>query len=365
MVITTLKEFYKGKKVFLTGHTGFKGSWLLLWLKQMGCVVKGFSLPPNDEQSLFNIFGGNSLCNSIFGDIRDKELLKAEVLAFKPDIFFHLAAQPLVINSYQDPVYTHEVNVLGTANTLDAIRCLGKPCIGVFITTDKVYFNDEKGIPYKESDRLGGFDPYSASKASAEIVIDSYRQSYFPNYNLLDHKVSISVARAGNVIGGGDWSENRIVPDLVKSIMLSEELLVRNHHAVRPWQHVLEPLGGYLKLAFLQSNYEAIYSDAFNFGPNHDETVTVEELIRISIAHWGKGKYRIQQSSTVYHEAGQLKLNIEKASSLLSWKPLYKASEAIQKTIEWYKTLYNNPNSIYDLSIQQITDYEGYQILKY
>ena len=358
MEIETFEQFYAGKKVFLTGHTGFKGSWLLRWLASLNCVVKGYSLAAETENSLYSILDGDSICESVICDIRDRERLKSEILSFKPDIVFHLAAQPLVIDSYRDPVYTYDVNVTGTANVLDALRFLDKPCVAVVVTTDKVYYNDESGKPYKESDRLGGYDPYSASKAAAEIVIDSYRQSFFHPEKSTVHGKSISAARSGNVIGGGDWSANRIIPDLAKAIITNQELLIRNHSSVRPWQHVLEPLSGYMLLAFMQAQDAVTYSSAFNFGPDPSEAITVEELTKIAIRHWGKGSYRVVTNDEAVHEAGLLQLDNQKAGTMLNWFPRYKAHKAIEETMNWYKWFSEAPQTIGSFTQQQIDRYE-------
>jgi CDP-glucose 4,6-dehydratase len=356
--IKTFQQFYSGKKIFLTGHTGFKGSWLLNWLQRLGCKVKGYSLAPENNNSLYHVLNGDVLCESVIADIRNKEQLKKEILAFQPDIVFHLAAQPLVIDAYNDPVYTYEVNVTGTANVLDALRFLEKPCIAVMITTDKVYHNDETGRPYKETDRLGGYDPYSASKAAAEIVIDSYRQSFFHPAQYSVHGKTVSVARSGNVIGGGDWSANRIVPDLARAIIANEELIIRNHRSVRPWQHVLEPLSGYLLLAYMQGKNAVTYADAFNFGPDPAEAVTVEELIQTAIQVWGKGNYLVVSNNKAVHEAGLLHLDIHKAAELLQWQPLYHARRAIEETINWYKQFQQLPQTIVSFTHAQIDAYE-------
>lgn len=357
MGIATFKQFYAGKKVFLTGHTGFKGSWLLAWLNSFNCIVKGYSLAPEPGNCLYHVLNGDTLCESVISDIRSREKLKEEILSFEPDIVFHLAAQPLVIDSYKDPVHTYDVNVTGTANVLDALRFLDKPCIAVMITTDKVYYNDESGRPYKETDRLGGYDPYSASKAAAEIVIDSYRQSFFHPAKYSIHGKTVSAARSGNVIGGGDWSANRIIPDLAKAIIAKEELIIRNHRSVRPWQHVLEPLSGYLLLAYMQSKDAVEYSDAFNFGPDPAEAVTVEELVKIAVDHWGNGSYRIETNKEAVHEAGLLQLDINKAAEMLNWHPLYNANKAIQETMNWYKSFNEEPQTIAAFTQDQIARY--------
>ncbi len=356
--ITKFKQFFSGKKIFLTGHTGFKGSWLLTWLKALGSEVMGYALAPNNENTLYDILHGDKLCNSILGDIRDRALVRKKLVLFEPDIIFHLAAQPLVIDSYKDPVYTYDVNVTGTANVLDGLRFLKKPCVAVMITTDKVYYNDETGRPYKETDRLGGFDPYSASKAAAEIVIDSYRQSFFHPSKYGAHQKSISSVRSGNVIGGGDWSSDRIIPDFARSILANEELVIRNRHSVRPWQHVLEPLSGYLLLAHSQFNDGVNYADAFNFGPEPSDVLTVESLIQQAIKRWGKGSYRVMNEIETVHEAGMLKLDIEKAKTQLNWKPVYTSQQAIEKTIDWYKGFNEQPYSIVNYTRNQIAAYE-------
>ncbi len=358
MEIERFKQFYAGKKVFLTGHTGFKGSWLLSWLKSLDCVVKGYSLAPEAGNSLYHVLNGDALCESVIGDVLKREKLMEEILSFAPDLVFHLAAQPLVIDSYKDPVYTYNVNVIGTANVLDALRFLNKPCIAVMITTDKVYYNDESGKFYQETDRLGGHDPYSASKAAAEIVIDSYRQSFFHTSKYSVHGKTVSVARSGNVIGGGDWSANRIIPDLARAIIANDELIIRNHRSVRPWQHVLEPLSGYLKLAYMQAKDAVAYSSAFNFGPDPSESVTVEELVKIAVGHWGKGSYRVVTNEEAVHEAGLLQLNIQKAGSMLNWFPKYKAQKAIEETMNWYKCFSEVPETIGLFTQQQIEAYE-------
>ena len=239
----------KNKKVFLTGHTGFKGAWLTFMLHQMGAEVMGYSLSPNTNPSLFEVLHGENLCHSVIGDIRDTEHLHKCMTNFQPDIVFHLAAQPIVRTSYQIPAETFEVNAIGTANVLDGIRLLDNPCVGVMITTDKVYQNNETGQAYKEDDRFGGYDPYSASKACAELVIESYRKSFFNPADYGKHQKAIASARAGNVIGGGDWAADRLIPDIVRALSKGEAVQIRNPKAVRPWQHVLEPLSGYILLA--------------------------------------------------------------------------------------------------------------------
>lgn len=332
-----LRRVYQGKKVFLTGHTGFKGAWLLKILSMLGAEVKGYSLAPVHGHNLYNSLNGDSLCSSVINDIRDSEVLKAELLNFQPDYVFHLAAQPLVRLSYKQPVETFTVNAIGTANVLDSVRYLEKPCSVVLITTDKVYHNNEWLYPYRENDRLGGYDPYSASKACAELIVDSYRNSFFNIEEYSKHLKGIAVARAGNVIGGGDWAEDRIIPDIVRALSSGSVVPVRNPQAVRPWQHVLEPLNGYLLLGMKLAEVPNRYSDAYNFGPYIDDTLTVKELVTKAIDIWGSGDYLISEQSNPVHEAGLLKLDISKATTELCWKPKMNADKALYSTINWFK----------------------------
>jgi CDP-glucose 4,6-dehydratase len=351
------EQVFKNKKIFVTGHTGFKGSWLITWLNLLGADVKGYALPPENTFDLYNIINGDSLCHSVFADIRNTEKIKKELLDFQPDYVFHLAAQPLVIASYNDPVYTFEVNTIGTANVLDALRFLEKPCISVMITTDKVYHNYETGQAYKEEDRFGGYDPYSASKGAAELVIDSFKKSFFNPKKYENHKKSISVARAGNVIGGGDWSENRIIPDIVRALVSEQVISVRNPKAIRPWQHVLEPLCGYLTLAARQTENPATFADAFNFGPHLADNLTVQQITEEAIKIWGSGTYEVPETSNTLHEAGLLQLDITKAQNLLGWKPRNSAQEAIAKTIDWYRNYSSNKIDIADFTRNQINEF--------
>ncbi len=328
-------SYYKGKKIFITGHTGFKGSWLMACLGNAGAVVKGYALQP-EYDGLFNLLQDN-YGESVIADIRDKERLRNEILYFRTDFIFHLAAQPLVRRSYEIPAETFEVNVTGTANLLEALRELDKKCTAVIVTTDKVYENKEKDILYKEADRLGGYDPYSASKACAELVVDSFRNSFFNVTHIAEHQKAIASARAGNVIGGGDWSTDRIIPDIIRALQQEKIILVRNPSAIRPWQHVLEPLSGYLKLAQLLDTSAQQYSKAYNFGPLPDDHLTVKELVEKAIAAWGKGSWTDGSDPSQPHEAGLLKLDITRAQQELQWKPKLNAAEAIGWTLDWYK----------------------------
>jgi CDP-glucose 4,6-dehydratase len=354
MVIDRLREAYAGKKVFLTGHTGFKGSWLLSMLSLLGANVKGYALETQNELSIFNQISGKEFCESVIADIRDKEKLKVEIVNYQPDFVFHLAAQPLVRQSYEIPVETFEVNALGTANLLDIVKNLEKPCSTVIVTTDKVYDNKEWIYPYRETDRLGGYDPYSASKACAEIILNSYRQSFF----LDKQDKGLASARAGNVIGGGDWSADRIIPDIVRALEKDEEVVVRNPNAIRPWQHVLEPLTGYLILGEKLVKQPLAFSEAFNFGPAANDNLKVEELVNVAIAEWGKGSYKLLNNEKCVHEAGLLKLDISKTTDRLGWKPILSSKEAISMTVDWYKKY--NHQSARDLTFNQVNAYFGF-----
>jgi CDP-glucose 4,6-dehydratase len=329
-----LSAYYNGKKVFVTGHTGFKGAWLVALLNILGATVKGYALAPEYDNSLFNNLAPLNICESIIADIRNKSRLSEEILSFQPDYIFHLAAQPLVRRSYQIPAETFDVNVVGTANILEAANGLEKDCSIVIITTDKVYENKEQDVLYKEDDRLGGYDPYSASKACTEIVVSSFRNSFFKNTH---HSKGLASARAGNVIGGGEWSTDRIIPDIIKSLQHNNIIEVRNPRAIRPWQHVLEPLGGYLLLGGLLCKQPHKYDTAFNFGPHPKDHLTVKQLVELAITNWRGGEWKDASVPGQPHEAGVLKLDITKANQELQWQPKLDAATAIEWTIDWYK----------------------------
>lgn len=345
---------YSGKKVFVTGHTGFKGTWLSILLNILGAEVKGYALAPEHNDSIFRLTKPLSGSSSVIADIRNKEKLKSEISHFAPDYIFHLAAQPLVRLSYQIPAETFEVNAIGTANLLEALTGLNKKCTTVIVTTDKVYENKEQDILYREEDRLGGYDPYSASKACTEIVVDSFRNSFFNTSTYSIHQKAIASARAGNVIGGGDFSKDRIIPDIVQALQNSQPISVRNPQAVRPWQHVLEPLTGYLLLAS-RLNEDLQFSGAYNFGPQPEDHLPVKDLVALSIKTWGNGTWIDQSDKTQPHEATLLKLDIKKAINRLSWTPKMEAALAIGKTLDWYKNVQSENALAY--TQQQIEDY--------
>lgn len=350
-----LAAFYRGKKVLVTGHTGFKGSWLITWLHQLGAELMGYALAPEEEEALFNEVKDKISINSVIADIRDDRKLKEAVHGFQPDIIFHLAAQALVRRSYQVPSETFDVNVVGTGNLLEALRELPKKCTTIIITTDKVYENREDGRLYTETDTLGGYDPYSASKAAAEILVSSFRNSFFHPNNYAAHQKAIISARAGNVIGGGDWSADRIIPDIVRALAAGKPVGVRNPRSVRPWQHVLEPLGGYLLAAMLLDADAAKYSGAYNFGPRPEDHLPVKELVETAITCWGSGTWEDQYNGQAPHEAGLLQLSIDKAAAILNWHPKLLSREAVEWTINWYR---KPVAERYAFTLQQIQQYQ-------
>jgi CDP-glucose 4,6-dehydratase len=322
-----------GKKILVTGHTGFKGSWLSMLLHKCGAEIVGIALDPRTENDNFNLADIKSIVKDIRADIRDFSAIERIVKEEKPEVVFHLAAQPLVMDSYESPLETYSTNIMGTANILESIRSTDSVQSAIFITTDKVYHNNEWLWPYREDDRLGGHDPYSSSKSAAEIVISSYRDSFFG----ADRGVSISSARAGNVIGGGDWSPNRILPDCIRSIEKNQSIEIRSPQAIRPWQHVLEPLVGYLMLAEKMMNNPINYSQAWNFGPDSENVIPVKNLVESVIKYYGHGKWTDVSDPSAFHEAQLLNLDINKARHLLSWRPVLNIEKTIQMTVEWYK----------------------------
>jgi len=322
---------WMGRRVLVTGHTGFKGSWLSSLLLLRGAKVFGLALAPDTQPALFEQLGLQPQLGQLMGDIRDPALVSGLVREVRPEVVFHLAAQPLVRRSYRDPLETWSTNVMGTAHVLDALRDWRDPCAVVVVTTDKVYENREWEQLYREDDRLGGHDPYSASKAGAELVVDSYRRSYFS-----DGPVRLATARAGNVIGGGDWAQDRILPDLARTRAAGEALGVRNAFAVRPWQHVLDPLAGYLLLAERLLAGDPRAQTAFNFGPEAADQRSVGELVEAAGLHW-PGRWEDRSDHSAPHEAGRLMLSIERSRQLLGWTPRWNFARAVCETVSWYK----------------------------
>ena len=353
-----MKDFYKGKKVLITGHTGFKGSWLSQILLLSGAKVIGVSLPPDTEPNLFEVLHLKKTIKNYFADIRNVQKLKEIFKKEKPDIVFHLAAQPIVRKSYDDPLGTIATNVEGTANVLETIRETKEVKAAVIITTDKVYDNKEWHHAYRENDPLGGYDPYSASKAAADIIANCYIQSFFnPKDFKKKHHSLIAIARAGNVIGGGDWAEYRLIPDIVRAIYEKKKKIEsRNPDAVRPWQHVMEPLSGYMMLAKGLYEGKSDLSGAWNFGPNNESFVSVRELIDEAIRILNDGTHKTKPDHSK-HEAALLKLDINKAHALLKWKPKLNFKENLDLTFLWYKHYYEKSEDIVEFTNKQITNF--------
>jgi CDP-glucose 4,6-dehydratase len=331
-------ESLHGRTVFVTGHTGFKGSWLTIWLRHLGANVVGYGLPPLQEQGIFQVAEVTSLLSTDHrADIRDYAALSQAIHHAQPDVIFHLAAQPLVRESYAIPRETHEVNYMGTCNVLEAVRTMQRPCAVVIVTTDKCYENKEQVWGYREIDRLGGHDPYSASKAAAELLAASYRESFFPSARLHEHGVGIATARAGNVIGGGDWAKDRIVPDMVRSLVTRNPVRIRSPQSVRPWQHVLEPLHGYLRIATrLLEMTDPAAASAWNFGPGVDGHRTVGALVGLFHELWGDGVWKPDHLNHP-HETTFLSLAIDKAVNHLDWSPAWDFRTTVTNTVRWYR----------------------------
>jgi CDP-glucose 4,6-dehydratase len=350
------REFWRGKPVFLTGHTGFKGGWLATWLTDMGAIVTGYALVPTTDPSYFIQCSLARRMTSVIGNICDAYALIRIMQTGQPEVVFHLAAQPLVRRSYENPAETFSTNIGGTVNLLEAIRHTPSVRAAVIVTSDKCYENREWLWSYREHDRLGGHDPYSASKACTELVAEAYRKSFF---DLDGSTIALATARAGNVIGGGDWSKDRLVPDAIRALVGREPLMIRNPDAVRPWQHVLEPLAGYLVLAERLHEDGREWSGAWNFGPPESSEVSVAMVADKIIARWGEGKWRRVQLEKAPHEAACLKLDSGKSRALLGWRPLLDLDETAELTACWYrKAISRTPIDMYEMSREQILRYE-------
>jgi len=347
--------FYAGKRVLVTGHTGFKGSWLAEWLLALGAEVTGFALPPPTEPALFAQLGLASSLRHVVGDIRDLAAVRAVVQETQPEVVLHLAAQPLVRLSYAQPVETYAINVMGTANVLEAVRLAGRPCTVVAITTDKCYENREWVHSYREEDAMGGYDPYSSSKGAAELVIAAYRRSFF---SAADATIRLASARAGNVIGGGDWALDRIVPDCIRALQRGLPIPVRNKVATRPWQHVLEPLSGYLWLAaqLATAAAPAPLASSFNFGPALTSNRSVADLVQEALQHW-PGRWEDKSDPHAVHEAKLLNLATDKAYHFLGWQPVWPFAPTIAHTVAWYRECTVRPERAGELTAQQIAAY--------
>lgn len=351
----SLETAFSNKTVLITGHTGFKGAWLTAWLRQLGAKVIGVALKPPTEPSHFSAAHLSDQIEDLRVDIRDRVKIEKVIIAAQPDYVFHLAAQSLVRRSYIDPLETWSINVLGTLNLMEGLRKLDKPCAAVIITSDKCYDNVEWVWGYRETDAMGGPDPYSASKGAAELAIRSHIRSFFSDSN---SNMRIASARAGNVIGGGDWAPDRIVPDCVRAWAKNSIVELRSPHSTRPWQHVLEPLSGYLTLAIALSKSSEIHGEAFNFGPISQQNNTVTELVQEMATHWAQVRWSdVSNSVAGPYESGLLKLNCDKSLHFLEWHAVMDFKKTVELTAEWYKMFYQNPKKIGDLTNSQILNY--------
>lgn len=361
-----LADIYRGKRVLVTGHTGFKGGWLCEWLLALGAEVTGLALPPATEPALFEQLGLQGRLHHRLGDIRDLAVVEAALAAARPDFVFHLAAQPLVRLSYEQPVETYATNIMGTIHVLEAVRRAGRSCVVVAVTTDKCYENREDGSAYREEEAMGGHDPYSSSKGAAELVIAAYRRSYFskePGAGSKEPVVRLASARAGNVIGGGDWAADRIVPDCIRALQRGEVIAVRNKASTRPWQHVLEPLSGYLWLGACLANsqlstFNSQLTSAFNFGPALTSNRTVADLVHEVLKHW-PGRWEDRSNPAAVHEAKLLNLSTDKAARLLQWRPVWDFAATICQTVTWYRRVNEDAAGAADTTRAQIAGYSN------
>lgn len=352
---------FAGKKVLVTGHTGFKGAWLSIYLQQLGAQVIGYSLPAPTDPSLFAMAGLDSRVETVTADIRDTARLTGVIKGHQPDFIFHMAAQSLVLESYQQPKETFDVNVMGSVSLLEAIRISQLPTTVITVVTDKCYENREWVYGYRETDPLGGVDPYSASKAAMDIAVSAYRSSFFQPDKVDQHGIRVASVRSGNVIGGGDWADRRIVPDAIRALSQGQTLEVRRPNAVRPWQHVLEPLSGYLWLAARLADDPTVFASAWNFGPELTSSRTVRELVELIIETWQGGTWLDKSDPDAPHEATLLQLSIEKAYALLGWQPVWDFDTTIRRTVDWYRRalISGDPASVYALCFDDIDAYEA------
>lgn len=349
------QNFYQGKRVLVTGHTGFKGSWLSIWLNALGAEVIGLALDPSTERDNYVLSGIKDRIIDLRGDIRDADLVKEVFKTYQPEIVFHLAAQPLVRLSYDIPAETYAVNVMGTIHVMEAIRVTDSVKVAVMITTDKCYENKEQIWGYRENEPMGGYDPYSSSKGAAEIAIASWRRSFFNPDQYEKHGKSIASVRAGNVIGGGDWALDRIIPDCIKALEANRPIEIRSPKAIRPWQHVLEPLSGYMLLASKMWNKPTKYCEGWNFGPHAESIATVWDVATRVIENYGKGELRDLSDPNALHEANLLMLDVSKAKFLLGWEPRMDIEQTVELTVEWYKNC--KQDCIYKLCLSEISKF--------
>lgn len=351
--------FWKGKRVFITGHSGFKGAWLTLWLKRLGAEITGYSLDAPTRPSLYELTDIKDGINDVRADIRDFTSIRKALVTHRPEIIFHLAAQALVRRSYRDPIETYSTNIMGTVNLLEAVRQVGGVKAIVNVTSDKCYENREWVWGYRESDPMGGYDPYSSSKGCAELVTAAYRNSYFHVSDYHIHGVALASVRAGNVIGGGDWGEDRLVPDIVRAIQNQGRVTIRNPKACRPWQHVLEPLSGYLLLGRRLFEGGTECAQGWNFGPRENEMLSVAEIVKRFKSNWDVFSYEFQSEQDQPHEAGLLKLDCSLAWQKLGWRPIWTAETAINKTVDWYKSFYEEDEILCNKHIQDYISETG------
>lgn len=350
--------YYSGRRVFVTGHTGFKGSWLTQWLLLLGAEVTGYSIGLPTQPSLYESLGLSGQMQDMRGDVRRFRNVQTAMDKAAPELIIHMAAQALVLPSYADPLTTFETNVMGTANVLEAARHCPSVRSVVIVTTDKCYANNEWPYGYREADALGGHDPYSASKAAAEMVVASYRSSFFDAGSALTEKSGVASVRSGNVIGGGDWAANRLVPDCMRALMEGNPIVVRNLGSVRPWQHVLEPLSGYLWLGALLARDPVKYGGAWNFGPDPESAVSVEQLVSLVCQAWGgAARFEAATSAQALSETGILRLDCTKARSQLGWRPVYDVDEAVRQTVTWYRSTMEDVGQVVPLTVRSIGDY--------
>lgn len=347
---------FKDKNVLVTGHTGFKGSWLCIWLKKLGANVIGYALEPYTKRDNFVVTDLKDKITHIVGDIRDYEKLRKVFSKYQPEFVFHLAAQAILRESYINPKETYDVNVNGTVNILECCRLFDSVKIIINVTSDKCYENKEWIWGYRENDPLGGYDPYSSSKGCSELITSAYRSSFFNPNDFEKHHKSISSVRAGNIIGGGDWQKDRIIPDCIRALESNKPIQIRNPNAIRPWQHVLEPISGYLLLAAKMHNEPKKFSDSWNFGPNYNSIIPVRKIVDMIIAKWGIGNWIDKSTEKEPHEAKLLALDINKARTLLGWQPTFGINECIKFTIAWYKECINGQN-MFDVCLRQIGEF--------
>lgn len=354
------KDIFREKTVLVTGHTGFKGSWLSLWLQKMEARVIGYSLEPPTDPSLFKLADVSNDMISIIGDVRDYDHLLSVLKKYNPEIIIHMAAQPLVRQSYLDPLETYSTNVLGTVHLLEAVRQTSSTKAIINVTSDKCYENKEWMWGYRENERLGGHDPYSSSKACSELVTQTFRDSFFPISKYDEHGVALASARAGNVIGGGDWAKDRLIPDCIRAFLKKEKVSIRNPYSIRPWQHVLEPLSGYLLLAKMLYVHGADYAEAWNFGPDSVDERSVLYIVEYIASLWNeKTKWELNDGLNL-HESNLLKLDYSKAKLRLKWAPCWNLDTTLDKTVEWYKAYKNHRKDLKEVTLQQILEYERF-----